>query len=80
MGQGIQIGNDDNWQAVLCFSTDRDISRFPQYKFSLEADATTLNFFSDMISVALTLAKSINVPQSGGSTRPLIEIIYERYG
>lgn len=76
LGQPIEVGrDDDDWQAVLCFSTDRDIKRFPEYAFSVSADANTLLFFSGIISSALTLA----IPLADAAGKPLLEIIHERY-
>jgi hypothetical protein len=73
-------GRSDDWQAVLCFSTDRDIGAFKE--FSVAEDAAILKLFSAFISIVLTSALPLRVPISGpGGTAsiPLIEAIFKRY-
>jgi hypothetical protein len=77
MGQPIRIGSDAEWRAVLCFATDRNIAKFPNYKFSPAEDKDTLKLFSELISFALTLAIAIQIQD--GSQKALIERIHERY-
>jgi hypothetical protein len=80
LGQPISVGRSDDWQAVLCFSTDRDIGKFKE--FSVTDDAAILKLFSAFISIILTSALPLRVPISGpGGTvpTPLIEIIFKRY-
>ena len=80
LGQPILVGADDDWQAVLCFSTDRDTGKFPEYRFSVDKDAATLRFFTGVISFVLTLARDIQAESSDGAGQePLIKLIYQRY-
>ena len=80
LGQPIKVGLDEAWEAVLCFSTDRDIGKFPEYRFSVNDDAATLRFFAGIISFVLSLSRDIQIAGSNGSPKmPLIQRIYERY-
>lgn len=78
-GQEVKIGNTPGWSAVICFSTDRDLARFPENAFSLEKDAAVVSFIASFVSFALTIANVIQVKISETETQPLIERIYQRY-
>jgi len=75
LGQPIQVGSGNDWQAVLCFSTDRDITKFPRYAFSVKDDAATLKLFAGVTSFALTVA----IPMLDPASKPLFQRIFERY-
>jgi len=71
IGQPIEVGTTkDDWQVILCFSTDRE-----DYKFGIEKDAAELNLFSNIISSILTIAQ-FSYDQSDKS---MLEFAWERY-
>lgn len=74
IGQPIEVGSTPAWNAVLCFSTDRDIAKFPRYAFAVKDDAATLRLFAGIVSSMLTLAQSYSVSHTS-----LIELIFKRY-
>jgi hypothetical protein len=76
LGQPIKVGRKDDWQAILCFSTDRDLTKFPQYAFSIHNDAPTLRLFAALVSFTLTLSQSIRDTQTKTF---LTERLFERY-
>lgn len=75
IGQPIEVGNPGGWQAVLCFSTDRDLTEHPQYRFSVNEDAAQLDLFALLISTVLSLAESVE--RENGD--PLLEYVWKRY-
>lgn len=76
LGQPIKVGGKDDWQAILCFSTDRDLAKFPQYAFSIHHDAPTLRLFAAIVSFTLTLSRSI---KDTHTNTLLIERLFQRY-
>jgi hypothetical protein len=93
LGQPVQIGTDDEWQAVLCFSTDRNLNDYPSYAFSVQGDAAELSLLSHITSTVLTLGllfvEEDDIfgqlePAAGGivvstDTTPWIEVLWNRY-
>jgi hypothetical protein len=59
LAQPIEVGENGGWQAVLCFSTDRDIEKFPDYAFNVPRDGGVLRLFAVLVSTVLSLAEQV---------------------
>jgi len=78
LGQPVAI-EDDGFSAVLCFSTDRELAKFPEYEFDVKRDAATLRLCEALLSTVLNIAMRVVVTETGKENSKLLDRIWARY-